>query len=39
LEGKTRPFPILRGEYLGQETPGQTAKVFAPGVVSIEDRV
>lgn len=27
-------FPILEGEYLGQEPPGMTPEVFAPGIVS-----
>lgn len=28
--------PILEGRYLGQKTPGLTAEVFAPGMVSTE---
>ena len=32
-------FPILTGPYLGQEPPGATPKIFAPGIVSSEDRV
>lgn len=27
-------FPLLRGEYLGQQKPGRTAVEFAPGIVS-----
>lgn len=27
-------FPALRGAYLGQPTPGDTAELFAPGIVS-----
>ncbi len=27
-------FPVLSGEYLGQTTPGDTAVIFAPGIVS-----
>jgi hypothetical protein len=27
-------FPVLRGPYLGQKTPGQEAELFAPGIVS-----
>ena len=27
-------FPILKGEYLGQERPGDTPQMFAPGIVS-----
>jgi Tol biopolymer transport system component len=29
-------FPILTGEYLGQESPGLSAKLFAPGIISTE---
>ncbi len=28
------PFPVLRGPYLGQKTPGMTPEVFAPGIIS-----
>jgi hypothetical protein len=28
------PFPLLRGEYLGQEPPGDQPRLFAPGIVS-----
>jgi len=27
-------FPILEGTYLGQELPGDTVKLFAPGIIS-----
>ncbi len=27
-------FPILKGPYLGQKTPGETPELFAPGIVS-----
>lgn len=27
-------FPILKGDYLGQEKPGGTPRLFAPGIVS-----
>jgi hypothetical protein len=27
-------FPVLTGEYLGQTPPGDTAEVFAPGIIS-----
>lgn len=27
-------WPVLTGLYLGQETPGETAKLFAPGIIS-----
>jgi Tol biopolymer transport system component len=30
-------FPVLSGPYLGQEPPGNTPKLFAPGVLSTED--
>ena len=29
---------IPDGEYLGQEPPGLAAEVFAPGIISLEDR-
>jgi len=32
-------FPVLKGPYLGQDPPGATPKIFAPGIVSSEDRV
>ena len=28
------PFPVLQGPYLGQEPPGTTPEIFAPGIVS-----
>jgi len=30
-------FPNIKGPYLGQEPPGLTPKVFAPGIVSTKD--
>ena len=27
-------FPVLRGAYIGQEPPGMTPEIFAPGIVS-----
>ncbi len=30
-------FPILRGPYLGQEPPGMTPEVFAPGIISRDE--
>lgn len=30
--------PVFKGEYLGQEKPGLTPKMFAPGSVSTKDR-
>lgn len=32
------PFSNLHGPYLGQEPPGLTPKVFAPGLISVEGR-
>ena len=29
-------FPVLEGPYMGQNPPGKTAEVFAPGVISTE---
>lgn len=29
-----KPFPELKGEYLGQKPPGDVPEVFAPGIVS-----
>jgi hypothetical protein len=29
-------FPVMKGEYLGQEKPGRTPKIFAPGFFSNE---
>jgi WD40 repeat protein len=31
-------FPTLKGPYLGQQPPGLMPKVFAPGIISLEDR-
>jgi len=31
-----KSFPILKGPYLGQDTPGKKPKIFAPGIVSTE---
>lgn len=31
-------FPVLRGPYLGQKSPGMTPEVFAPGIVSTEEK-
>jgi hypothetical protein len=28
-------FPVLQGPYLGQKPPGQTPRLFAPGIISI----
>jgi hypothetical protein len=32
-------FPTLKGPYLGQKPPGMTPEIFAPGIVSTENRV
>ena len=32
-------FPVLKGPYLGQEPPGTTPEVFAPGVVSVRENI
>ncbi len=31
-------WPTLEGPYLGQETPGLTPQVFAPGLISLDDQ-
>jgi len=31
---KQDDFPVLKGPYLGQEPPGNTPEIFAPGIVS-----
>jgi hypothetical protein len=33
-ENKTDTFPVLRGQYFGQEKPGLLPKIFAPGIIS-----
>jgi Tol biopolymer transport system component len=30
-------FPLLEGPFLGQKTPGKTAEIFAPGIISIPE--
>jgi hypothetical protein len=30
------PFPVLKGEYLGQKKPGLDPEVFAPGIISTD---
>lgn len=32
--GKENTFPLLEGDYLGQEPPGDTPQLFAPGIMS-----
>ena len=31
---RTGEFPVLKGPYLGQQVPGMTPQIFAPGIVS-----
>jgi len=35
-DGSPQKFPSLSGDYLGQEPPGTTPEIFAPGIVSTE---
>jgi|GEM_PF-1399789 len=30
-------FPVLKGPYLGQKPPGEIPKMFAPGIISVEE--
>ena len=34
---KQSNFPVLKGPYLGQKTPGMTPEKFPPGIVSTEE--
>jgi hypothetical protein len=34
----TNEFPVLKEDYLGQTPPGDSAVVFAPGLISLENR-
>jgi hypothetical protein len=34
----TNEFPVLKGDYFGQTPPGDSAVVFAPGIISLENR-
>jgi len=36
IEAQAADFPVLQGSYLGQDPPGRTARIFAPGIVSVE---
>ncbi|MCP4204516.1 MAG: hypothetical protein GY769_21615, partial [bacterium] len=38
LAGDRGGFPGLKGPYLGQEPPGTTPEVFAPGIISTDGR-
>ncbi len=31
-------FPVFKGPYIGQKTPGMTPEVFAPGIISTEEK-
>ena len=31
-------FPVLKGPYIGQKTPGMTPEIFAPGIISTDKR-
>ena len=33
-----KKFPVLKGPYLGQEPPGMTPEISAPGIFSTEKR-
>jgi hypothetical protein len=35
---KQDDFPVLKGPYLGQKPPGMTPEIFAPGIISTEER-
>jgi Tol biopolymer transport system component len=35
---KQDKFPILRGRYFGQKPPGMTPEIFAPGIISTEEK-
>jgi len=35
---KVSDFPVLKGSYFGQKPPGMTPEVFAPGILSTEDK-
>lgn len=34
---QAQEFPVLKGDYLGQTPPGDTAVIFAPGIISLPD--
>ena len=36
---KPQEFPVLKGNYLGQKLPGDTAIVFAPGIISVDSTI
>jgi hypothetical protein len=36
INAQQNNFPVLKGPYLGQEPPGLTPQIFAPGIVSVD---
>jgi len=36
IDARQGDFPVLKGPYLGQRSPGMTPEVFAPGIVSTD---
>ena len=34
IKADSKGFPLLKGPYLGQQKPGNTPKLFAPGIIS-----
>jgi hypothetical protein len=36
IRAQENDFPVLKGPYLGQEPPGTTPDIFAPGIVSTD---
>jgi len=39
INARLTEFPKLTGPYLGQKPPGMTPKIFAPGIISLEEFV
>jgi hypothetical protein len=37
LNAQQDDFPVLTGPYLGQDPPGTTPEMFAPGIISVEE--
>ncbi len=38
IAGESAEFPLLKGSYLGQQLPGNTPKLFAPGIISTNNQ-
>ena len=38
VNSQQNDFPILKGPYLGQKPPGMTPEIFAPGIISTEEK-